>query len=67
MQNYASQLRGLPEPGDENHVRWGLGLWLSLASLVLAVAATTILVWSRRPPAGEDDRHLDEVGTSGSL
>jgi hypothetical protein len=47
------------------HVRWSSGVWLSLASLVLAVAATTVLFRPSRPAPGEDEPDLDEVGTAG--
>ena len=61
---YTSRLNGLPARGGELHARWGWGLWLSLASLVLAVAATTILFWPNRSTSGDDEPDLDVVGTA---
>jgi hypothetical protein len=65
VQSYASRLSGLPARGGELHARWGWALWLSLASLVLAVAATTILLWPSRSAMSDDEPDLDEVGTAG--
>jgi hypothetical protein len=68
VQDYADKFgRRLAQSGGEIHVRWGWGLWVSLASLVLAVAATTILFWPSRPATGDDEADLDEVGTTGAL
>jgi hypothetical protein len=67
VQSYASRLSGLPARGGELHARWGWGLWLSLASLVLAVAATCILCWPNRPATGDAEPDLDEVAPTGLL
>jgi hypothetical protein len=64
VQSYANRIDSISR-GSSVHVRWGWGLWLSVASLVLAVAATTILFWPSRPATGDDEPDLDAVGTAG--
>jgi hypothetical protein len=68
VQSYADQFAAIPVGGG-GHVRvqWGWGLWLSLASLVLAVAATCMLVWPSRSATGDDEPDLDAVGTAGPV
>jgi hypothetical protein len=67
VQSYASRLSGLPARSGEIHARWGWGLWLSLASLVLAIAATCILFRPSRSATGGDEPGLDAVGTAGPV
>ncbi|HEY4314815.1 MAG TPA: hypothetical protein VGO19_04840 [Actinomycetes bacterium] len=65
VQDYADKFgRRLAQSGGELHVRWGWGLWLSLASLAFAVAATTILFRPSRSPTGDSEPDLDEVGSA---
>jgi hypothetical protein len=52
VQSYTSQLSARLAGGF--HVRWSWGVWLSLASLVLGVAATAILFWPARAGAPAD-------------
>jgi hypothetical protein len=66
VQAYVTQLSGLPSAGGGAlHARWSWGLWLPLASLMLAVAATCILFWASRSATDDDEPDLDEVGTAG--
>jgi hypothetical protein len=67
VQSYASRLSGLPARGGELHARWGWGTWLSLTSLGLAIAATTILFWPGRSATGDDEPDQDDVGNAGRL
>ena len=66
--SYADKFGGRRiQGGGEIQVQWGWGVWLSLASLVLAVAATCILLRPSRPAIGDDDPGLDEIGTTRAL
>ena len=63
VQSYANRIDSISRSSSV-HVRWGWGLWLTLASLVLAVAATTILFWPSRSASADDEPDLDVVGTA---
>jgi hypothetical protein len=68
VQDYADKFgRRLVQSGGQLHIRWGWGLWLSLASLVLAAAATTILFWSSGSATGDAEPDRDAVEAAGRV
>jgi hypothetical protein len=67
VQSYANRFSSITLGSGEPHLHRGWGTWLSLTSLGLAIAATTILFWPGRAATGDDEPDLDDVGNAGRL